>query len=113
MSSRFVASARADVYSRVTAEIIAAVEAGTGECRMPWHHDGARIVAAIGDHVAAKAQTIDQMRHGSLVGGLPRCEHDTHRQPALVDDGVDLGAQSATRTADGVIRAPFLPPAAC
>jgi antirestriction protein ArdC len=41
MSSRFVASARADVYGRITAEIIAAVEAGTGECRMPWHHDGA------------------------------------------------------------------------
>jgi antirestriction protein ArdC len=41
MTSRFVSSARADVYSRITAEIIAAVEAGTGECRMPWHHDGA------------------------------------------------------------------------
>src|SRR5262245_6824996 len=33
--------ARADVYARITEEIIAAVEAGAGECRMPWHHDGA------------------------------------------------------------------------
>jgi antirestriction protein ArdC len=41
MSSRFVSPARADIYTRITAEIIAAVEAGAGECRMPWHHDGA------------------------------------------------------------------------
>jgi hypothetical protein len=26
---------------------------------------------------------------------------------------MDFGAQSATRTANGVIRAPFFPPAAC
>lgn len=32
---------RADVYSRITAEIIAAIKAGAGEWRMPWHHDGA------------------------------------------------------------------------
>jgi hypothetical protein len=53
------------------------------------------------------------LRHGSLVGGLPRRENHAHRQPPLVDDSVDLGAQPATRTADGVIRPPFLPPAAC
>ena len=35
------------------------------------------------------------------------------RQAVLVDDGVDLSAQSSTRTANGVIRAPFFPPAAC
>jgi len=32
---------RADVYARITAEIAAAVEAGAGDWRMPWHHDGA------------------------------------------------------------------------
>jgi antirestriction protein ArdC len=31
---------RADVYTRITAEIIAAIEAGAGEFRMPWHHNG-------------------------------------------------------------------------
>ena len=41
MSSRSATSTRADVYNRITAEIVAAVEAGAGECRMPWHHDGA------------------------------------------------------------------------
>ncbi|WP_085026098.1 ArdC family protein [Ensifer aridi] len=34
---------RADVYSRVTAEIIAAIEQGTGEWRAPWFHNGASI----------------------------------------------------------------------
>ena len=32
---------RADVYTRITAQIVAAIEAGTGDWRMPWHHDGA------------------------------------------------------------------------
>ncbi|MFN4175574.1 ArdC family protein [Phenylobacterium sp.] len=32
-------STRSDVYSRITAEISAAIEAGVGPCRMPWHHD--------------------------------------------------------------------------
>lgn len=31
---------RADVYSRITDQIAAAIEAGAGEFRMPWHHDG-------------------------------------------------------------------------
>ncbi len=33
-------SDRADVCTRITAEIVAAIEAGAGEWRMPWHHDG-------------------------------------------------------------------------
>lgn len=32
---------RQSVYDRITNEIIAAIEAGPGEFRMPWHHDGA------------------------------------------------------------------------
>lgn len=34
---------RVDVYTRITAEIIAAIEAGAGDWRMPWHHDGAAV----------------------------------------------------------------------
>jgi antirestriction protein ArdC len=34
---------RADVYGRITAEIIAAIQAGAGDWRMPWHHDGAAV----------------------------------------------------------------------
>ena len=33
--------ARADIYTRVTAEIIAALEHGAGEWHAPWFHDGA------------------------------------------------------------------------
>ena len=32
---------RADVYSRITTQIVAAIEAGASDWRMPWHHDGA------------------------------------------------------------------------
>ena len=35
--------ARADVYSRITAEIVAAIEAGADAWEMPWHHDGSAI----------------------------------------------------------------------
>ena len=31
---------RADVYTRVTQAIIATIETGAGDWRMPWHHDG-------------------------------------------------------------------------
>jgi antirestriction protein ArdC len=41
MAKSLAPSARADIYTRVTAEIVAAIEAGAGEWRMPWHHDGA------------------------------------------------------------------------
>lgn len=34
---------RADVYSRITDQIAAAIEAGVTEWRMPWHHDGQSI----------------------------------------------------------------------
>jgi hypothetical protein len=40
-------------------------------------------------------------------------QQQTHRQTHGIDDGVDLGAQSSTRTANGVILAPFFPPPAC
>jgi predicted TIM-barrel enzyme len=54
-----------------------------------------------------------QLGSSPQVVGLAGGENQTDRQAVLVDDGVDLGTQSATRTADGVIFAPFLPPAAC
>jgi antirestriction protein ArdC len=42
--TRFAASAnRTDVYTRITSEIIKAIESGAGSWRMPWHHDGSPI----------------------------------------------------------------------
>lgn len=40
-------SDRADVYTRITAEIIAAIEAGAEKYRMPWHHDGSAIASPV------------------------------------------------------------------
>ena len=34
---------RTDIYTRTTNEIVAAIEAGAGEWRMPWHHDGSAV----------------------------------------------------------------------
>jgi antirestriction protein ArdC len=35
-----MAEQRADVYTRITGEIVAAIEAGAEKWKMPWHHDG-------------------------------------------------------------------------
>ncbi len=43
MSSTSTSVQRADVYSRVTAEIISAIEQGAGEWRAPWFHNGTSI----------------------------------------------------------------------
>lgn len=34
---------RQDVYTRITSEIIAAIERGAGPFKMPWHHDGSTV----------------------------------------------------------------------
>ena len=70
------------------------------------------VVSAIGDD-AAWRKCPEQLRRDSLVGGLTRCDQQFYRKAILIDHSMDLGAQSATRTANGVIRTPFFPPAAC
>lgn len=73
----------------------------------------AGVIAAIGDDMAGPGQAGDQLGPDALVGGLSLRQAQADGQATFVDDGVDLGAQSPTREADGVIRAPFFPPAAC
>ena len=75
--------------------------------------DAAREVAAISDDAAPQFEPGEQFRRRGLVGGLAGREDQPHGQPVRVDHDVDLGAQSASRSSDGVIRAPFFPPAAC
>jgi len=74
--------------------------------------DGAGVLAPVGDHVTGGGMCGQQRCDRRLVGGLARRQRDRRRQAAVIDHGVDLGAQSATRTAKGVIRPPFLA-AAC
>lgn len=75
--------------------------------------EGTGIVTAIGDQVVGARECRDQGGGGLLVGGLSGGQCEADGQALAIDDGIDLGAQSSTRTTDGVIRTPFLPPAAC
>ena len=75
--------------------------------------DGFGVVATVGDGVGSGLQALEQSRDRRLVGGLAWRDQQPDWQAAGIDDGVQLGAQSSTRTADGVIWAPFFPPAAC
>mgnify|MGYP000992864359 CR=1 FL=1 len=74
--------------------------------------DGHGVVASVGDYVA-EPSSLQEGGYGGLIGRLSLRQNDPHRQPATVDQSVDLRGQSTTRTTDGVIRAPFFPPAAC
>ena len=40
-SYRAAPRTRANLYEEISAKIVAAIEAGAGEWRMPWHHNGA------------------------------------------------------------------------
>ena len=75
--------------------------------------DSAGVVAPVGDQRLGGFEAVDQGLDCGLVRGLTGREDDPQRQTVLIDQGVDLGAQSSARTANGVIRAPFFPPAAC
>ena len=88
-------------------------DVGTNSSALGEVDEGLGIIAAVGDEIAGPAQARDQWNGGLLVGGLAGCQRQADGQSGPVDDDVDLGAQSSTRTADGVIRAPFFPPAAC
>ena len=52
-----------DIYERVTSQIIAAIEAGADQYRMPWHHDGSAITTPV--NVASQGLSWRQ-RHRTL-----------------------------------------------
>jgi hypothetical protein len=79
--------------------------------RHPFDQSNA-VIAAIRDH-GARRQGVQEDGRSGLVRRLPGREVEPDGQPVLIHDGMDLGAQPATRTANGVILAPFFPPAAC
>lgn len=71
------------------------------------------IVATVGDEIVCPRQALDERNRRRFVGSLPRRKQEPDRKSCFVDNRVDLGTQSSTRTTDGVIRAPLFPPAAC
>ena len=70
------------------------------------------VITAVGDNIS-KRQAIEQGRSYRFVGGMTGGEQQPDRQAPFVHHRMNLAAQSSTRAADGVIRAPFFPPAAC
>lgn len=75
--------------------------------------NGIAVVSSVGDHIRSGGELQEQIGDGTPVMGLTSRQGQADRKTVLVDHGMDLGAQSSTRAADGVILAPFLPPAAC
>lgn len=75
--------------------------------------NGPGIVAAVGNGIERQPEAGDQHRHRGLVGRLTRHQDEKRRQGAGVDDGVDLCAQSALRSFDGMTRALIPPLAVC
>ena len=70
------------------------------------------VISAIGDDVTTFEAGEQEWRRAQVVV-LSGGQHQAYWQTVLIDQSVYLGAQSSTRTADGVIFAPFFPPAAC
>ena len=74
---------------------------------------GFGVVTTISDEGAGSTQALNQRTGSFFVRCLAGRQSEPDRQTIAIYDGVDLGAQSSTRTTDGVIRGSFFPPAAC
>ncbi|MDK1493920.1 zincin-like metallopeptidase domain-containing protein [Sinorhizobium sp. 7-81] len=73
---------RTDIYERVTSQIIAAIEAGAGEYRMPWHHDGSAITTPynIASRKAYRGVNILSLWAAAHAAGYPAGIWGTYRQ---------------------------------
>src|ERR1700677_224382 len=60
---------RADVYSRITAEIVVTIERGAGEWRAPWFHDGASVARPM-SHPANAIEVSTRWPFGRLGSSL-------------------------------------------
>jgi hypothetical protein len=75
--------------------------------------DSTRVIASVSNEVPIWLEAFDQSRRNGLVGRLTLRKHDPYGHSLLIDYRADFGAQSSARATNGVIRPPFLPPAAC
>lgn len=102
---------RTDIYTRVTNEIVAAIEAGAGSWILPWHHDGSAITRPVnagtgktyrGSNSAPyrrEKKEVSNERSGSLV---MTCTHRTNRPcPVTWCNSVSVGACSEGSEATG------------
>ncbi|UQR64879.1 ssDNA-binding domain-containing protein [Bradyrhizobium sp. C-145] len=71
-----------DIYERVTNQIIAAIEAGAGEYRMPWHHDGSSITTPVNvaSRKAYRGVNVIALWAAAQESGYPSGTWGTYRQ---------------------------------
>ncbi len=89
---------RADIYTRVTNEIVAAIESGAGDWTMPWHHDGAAVTRP--QNVAADRRyrgiNVLALWIAAEVGGYAVGIWGTYRQWIAVGGQVRKGERGTT-----------------
>jgi antirestriction protein ArdC len=71
-----------DIYERVTTQIIDAIEAGAGEYRMPWHHDGSAITTPVNvaSRKAYRGVNVIALWAAAHAAGYPAGIWGTYRQ---------------------------------
>ncbi|RQW39267.1 ArdC family protein [Novosphingobium sp. LASN5T] len=89
---------RTDIYTRVTNEIVAAIEVGAGSWTMPWHHDGSAIArpvnAATGK--AYRGSNILSLWIAAQACGFSSGRWASYRQWQALGAQVRKGEQSTT-----------------
>ena len=119
-SCRGAPKSRANIYEGITGKIVAAIETGAGEWRMPWHHNGtstsrpinvvsrkpyrgvnvvalwvATQAAGYRRHTAEVLQTIPYVGLRARIGGTPETSTSASRL------GAAGGHRGRARRADG------------
>ncbi|TIU93071.1 MAG: DUF1738 domain-containing protein, partial [Mesorhizobium sp.] len=89
---------RADVYARITDEIIAAIEAGAGEFVMPWHHDGTATARPINVASSKAYRGVNTLALWAAAhsSGYPTGLWGTYRQWQALGAQVRKGEKSTT-----------------
>jgi len=98
MSRNIAQSERADVYTRITAEIIASIEAGAGVWRMPWHHNGTAPSRPTNVASAKRYRGINTLALwvAATAAGYPAGLWGTYRQWLAADAQVRKGERATT-----------------
>lgn len=93
-----MAERRADIYTRITAEIVAAIEAGAGDWKMPWHHDGSAISrpSNVGSERRYRGVNVIALWIAAQAAGYASGVWGTYRQWLAAGAQVRKGARGTT-----------------
>jgi len=89
---------RADLYKKVTDQIIAAIEAGAGKWRMPWHHDGTLVARPVNVATSRRYRGINRLIlwAAAVDAGFDKGLWGTYRQYQAIGAQVRKGERSTT-----------------